>query len=321
MPGLLRCRLRLDPASPLGTPLSSGTLFGHLAWAKRDRDGEAALTDWLDRLAAEPFALSDALPADRLPRPLLPSPPPEPPQKLTSEGLKKLEKEKDMRRRGFVTVAAWRSLCIGLSARKLKNGPEIENGLAAGSGLISARSPHNVIDRRNGQTPEQAGLWFADENWPAADATARDLYVRGTLPEAELAELLRRVGEQGYGRDASTGRGRFSLERIEDASWLDDAPQAGGQRRMLSLSHGTLTPNMLAPRYKQTVLFGKVGKAMLPDVERPWKLPVLLMLPGATFAPADVGPFGAWLTGIHQDRPEIGQNAFHLAIPYTEAAP
>lgn len=315
MSRLLRCRLRLDPASPLGTPFSSGTLFGHLAWAKRDRDGETALTEWLGRLAAEPFSLSDALPADRLPRPLLPSPPAEAPKKLTRESLKVLEEAKEIRRRGFVSLAAWRDLRIGLSARKL------ERGLQAGTGLARSRSPHNVIDRRNGHTLEQAGLWFADEDWPTAAFAARDLYVRGTQPEEELADLLRRIGEQGYGRDASTGRGRFSLEGIEDAGWLDDVPEVGGVRRMLSLSHGILTPNMQAPRYKQTVLFGKVGRAMLSEVERPWKLPVLLMLPGATFAPADAGPFGAWLTGIHQDRPEIGQNAFHLAIPYTEAAP
>lgn len=314
MPRLLRCRLQLDPASPFGTPLSSGTLFGHLAWAMRDRDGEAALTGWLERLGVEPFALSDALPADTLPRPLLPSPPAEPPKRLDADGLRVLEARKAKRRQAFIRLASWRSLRIGLSAQRLEQSPD-----GTGSGFARARAPHNVIDRRNGQTLEQAGLWFADEDWPSADALGRDLYVRGALPQDDLADLLRRVGEQGYGRDASTGRGRFTVEGIETADWLDDAPAAGGARRMLSLSHGTITPNMGAPRYRQTVLFGKVGRTMLAEVSRPWKLPILLTQPGATFSPSDAGPFGAWLTGVHQDRPEIGQNAFHLAIPYTEA--
>jgi CRISPR-associated protein Csm4 len=318
MPGLLRCRLRLDPASPLRTPLTSGTLFGHLAWAKRDRDGEPALEAWLDRLGREPFALSDALPAERLPRPLLPPPPPPlaAPRELSADDLKQLDEKKEVRRRNFISLHDWRDLRVGLSAEKL------ERRLATdGSGFKHARTPHNVIDRRNGHTLEQAGLWFADEDWPDANATTRDLYVRGTVPQAELADLLRRVGEQGYGRAASTGRGQFTLKSIEPVDWLDDVPQTAGVRRMLSLSHGTLTPNMQAPRYKRMVLFGKVGKAMLAEVDRPWKLPILLMCPGATFEPADTGPFGAWLTGVHQDQPRIGQNAFHLAIPYTEATP
>jgi hypothetical protein len=69
------------------------------------------------------------------------------------------------------------------------------------------------------------------------------------------------------------------------------------------------------------VLFGKVGREMMASGLRPWKLPLVLAEAGATFAPADAGPFGAWVTGLHQDddpADPIGHNAFHLAIPYTE---
>ena len=64
-------RIRLRLCGPLATPLHSGTLFGHLCWAKRLREGEAALTDWLAALPESPLLLSDAVPHDHLPRPLL----------------------------------------------------------------------------------------------------------------------------------------------------------------------------------------------------------------------------------------------------------
>ena len=44
-----RVTLRLEGA--LGTPLVSGTIFGHLAWAMRDAKGEPALVQWLKSLA------------------------------------------------------------------------------------------------------------------------------------------------------------------------------------------------------------------------------------------------------------------------------
>lgn len=90
---------------------------------------------------------------------------------------------------------------------------------------------------------------------------------------------------------------------------------------MLSLSQGVITPNMTEARWRRFVLFGKVGREMMAAGRRPWKLPLVLAEAGATFAPADTGPFGAWVTGVHQDddpSDPIGHNAFHLAVPYTE---
>jgi hypothetical protein len=91
---------------------------------------------------------------------------------------------------------------------------------------------------------------------------------------------------------------------------------------MLSLSQGVITRNMAHARWRRFVLFGKLGREMMAEGKRPWKLPLVLAEAGATFAPADPGPFGAWVTGLHQDddpTDPIGHNAFHLAIPYTEA--
>jgi CRISPR-associated protein Csm4 len=322
---LRRYRLLLDAASPFGTPPTSGTLFGHLAWAKRRREGRVALQAWLARLPAEPFALSDLLPADHLPRPLL----------APAASVGTAEDAKALKRRRYLSLAAWRQLRAGATSQVLQRllcKPNTKQADDDPHFLRGASLPHNRIDRATGRTPAAGGggLWFAEELWPEVDGEGRkrhveaDLYIRSALPTTEVEALLAEVGETGFGRDAALGRGRFRLEGSEAMAWLDQAPAAGGVRRHLSLSQGVVTANMRSARWQRFVLFGKLGREMTAESKRPWKLPLLLAEAGATFAADDPGPFGAWITGLHQDddpADPIGHNAFHLAIPYTEAAP
>lgn len=331
-----RFRLRLDPTAPFGTPPTSGTLFGHLCWAKRARDGQEALRAWLARLPTEPFLISDLLPADHLPRPFILAP------AATDQGgqvgsahaaAASADVAKMLKKRRFITLDAWRNLRTGATAAALDR-------LLAGTGtsggtrssdppfLERARTPHNRIDRHTGKTPEAGGggLWFSDELWPRPlrEGTGRvmaDLYVESVLPPRQIEALLGHVGELGFGRDAAFGRGRFRIEGWEETAWLAEMPAGPGRRRMLSLSQGVITPNMTEARWRRFVLFGKIGREMIAAGRRPWKLPLVLAEAGATFAPADTGPFGAWVTGVHQDddpSDPIGHNAFHLAVPYTE---
>lgn len=312
-------RLRLELKAPLGTKLTSGTIFGHLCWAFREAHGEAALESWLGGLAESPWAVSDGFPAEHLPRPQVPPAPPVTTGKMTAEKLRDLEAAKKRRKLAFIPRASWQNLRIGLTAARL------DEAACDGPMPREHRIAHNTIDRRTATTPETGGLWFVDEFWPKTTGEARnrsnlvDVYVRADASADDVGSLFRAVGEAGYGRDASTGRGLFSVAPVARADDLDGVPPTGGSVRMLSLSHGSLTANMGDACYRLTTHFGKVGRTMLATLPRPWKLPILLARPGATFAPADSGPFGAWLTGVHQDRPGIGHNAFHLAIPFTFA--
>lgn len=316
---LRRYRLALDPFSPFGTPPSSGTLFGHLCWAKRWHDGADALRAWLRRLPHEPFLISDLLPADHLPRPLLAQ---------AGTGSAAAPDAKALKRRRYVSLEAWRTLRTAAAPDSLAHALRLSERDPPLFAI--ARSPHNRIDRRSGKTPEAGGggLWFADELWPVrrddhAGPIAADLYVQTTLPAREVEALLADIGASGFGRDASLGRGRFRVEGSEPAHWLAEAPTGAGTLRMLSLSQGVISHNMREARWQRFVLFGKVGRPMMAAGKRPWKLPILVAEAGATFVPDGEGPFGAWLTGLHQDddpTDAIGHNAFHLAIPYTEAA-
>lgn len=307
-----RYKIRLRLESPLGTPLNSGTLFGHLCWALRETKGEQALLGWLEELPQRPFLISDGFPAGWLPRPLLapagrPELPAEPQKRREFlEGLKRRRKARWMRVEDFLRLRA------ALSRKALE---EAEAEPEEGFGKEEA-APHNSIDRRSGRTPEEGGLFFLEEFWPRPQMAVWEVYVDGEVEAGWLRELFEHVGSCGFGRDASWGRGRFRVESLEREEQLF----AFTGNRMMSLSHGALSRNMLEPRYRVECHLGRLGN-FLAHSGRPFKYPLLLMRPGATFAPADEGPFGQWLEQVHGQAPlgmRIRHNAWHLPVAYNE---
>ena len=315
-------RIRLRLQGPLATPLHSGTLFGHLCWAKRLRESDAALTAWLTALPESPLLLSDALPHDQLPRPLLqPGDRPEP-----AAGESRQAFLPRLRKTVFIPVVDFLELHAGLSeasmlARLRQRAAEQEQTECAQPRRqsrplsLTVRQPHNTIDRLTGTTPETGGLYFMDEEWRRDAAADMDVYALSEIGGEELQALFDAVGEFGFGRDANLGRGRFSATVAPADPRLFDHD---GNRR-LSLSHGVLTPNMAAPFYKLHTHYGKLGGLYAGGERSPFKYPLLLTRPGATFSPADAGPFGILLAGTHPHHPEICQNAWHLSLPFTAA--
>ena len=65
-------RFRLRPLAAWATPWHADSLFGALCWELGRNAGEAALVQTLQKFrhGPPPFIISDAFPADALPRPL-----------------------------------------------------------------------------------------------------------------------------------------------------------------------------------------------------------------------------------------------------------
>lgn len=305
---LFRIRLRLT--APLGTPMVSGTLFGHLCWAYLDRHGEGALGEWLEAMEGgerAPFLISDAFPADHLPRPLLaPEIPGEDMSPEQARQHKRLRKAIWVPRQDFLRLRAQPAA----ESLWLKHVVDVEAPSAV-------QHAHNVIDRLRNTTPEVAGLWFVEDDWSFTRLPERDVYAETDLGPGDLRDLFAHVGETGYGRDTTYGRGLFEVvDVVEDRELAK--PLAGPDVRFVSLSHGCLTPNMAEARWRRVTHFGKLAARI--DNGRPWKKPLLLMRPGATFRPEGPGPFGRILDRVHLDLPQVRFNAWHLAVPYREAA-
>ena len=299
-------RLSLELESPLGTPLTSATVFGHLCWAVHRGEGEAALVDWLARLRSgdATFRVSDAFPEGMLPRPMLkPQPPREDLPTAAADALKHARKQRWIRRNSWLEHRA------SFDERRLVQ-------VLAAAPATSAVHAHNRIDRHTGTTPvDGGGLWFVEDDWSHGHAPLRDLYVETDMAGDRVAALLDEVGAEGYGRDATYGRGRFRVRACAHEEEL----RAHDGERLMSLSHGCLDPAMVAPRYERFTHFGKVGFALAARTGRPFKRPVLVMKPGATFATGP-GPFGRLLSGVHQDDERVLHDAQHVTISFTEAA-
>ncbi len=311
--------ITLTPRSPVATPFHSGTLFGHLCWVYRYREGEAALSDWLDHFEERPLLLSDAMPEGFLPRPVVAPLGRKQRDDLAGRGDRKQrvsghKRLKQWRKRPWISHEAWWSLRDAYSDAALyRHWMEHEED-ASWNTEVEVR-PHNRIDRQRGTTPESGGLYFVEARRYAKDVCLTVYAASGHLSREDLQALFEDVGRFGYGRDASTGLGQLDVEvRPYEGDLFDHE----GPRR-LSLSHGTIDATTPHARYQLHTHYGRLGGTFAQDNTSPFKRPLLLAAPGATFD-ATGGLAGALLDRVHGERPEIRHHAYHLCLPFTEAS-
>lgn len=306
-------RIRLNLKSALGTDLVSGTIWGHLAWAIRYLEGDKPFLQWLQDQEVRPWLVSSQMPVGMLPRPLLR------PELRTElpKSLDEMRLNKALRKRRFISESLFLRLRDTMSDAKL-NGALQKEVIKAGetNGLAdeSVRA-HNTIDRLTGTTPQTGGLFFEQVAIPHANAM-HQLFLSTREPCLErLQVLFAFVGANGFGCNASTGNGHFGCTISEERVLF--APTGN---RAMSLSHGVISHNMRDVRFKQHVHFGKLGGDYAKGSYSPFKYPILMARPGATFAPSDDGPFGALLRGVHHDKELAGvrHHALHLPLLFSE---
>ncbi len=297
-------RITVSLVSPLGTPLVGPTLFGLICHLISEKDGDAALADWLgdpERI----WRISDGFPAGCLPRPLVK------PRPLQS---KQLDAIKERKKHVWILRDTW------MKHRPSWSDSEIPDEAFRSDPACGRRQAHNVVDRHGHGTLDSGGLFFVEDDWRFAGAGKQvDIYVQSDDHPNRIRELIGAVGERGYGRDASTGRGRFEVAEPYADAELAALPGAG---RRMSLSRGVLTyATMHEALWRIEPHLGRVGPELTLEGVSPFKRPVLLTRPGCTYRPASSGAAGRWVSGIHAERPEIGLNGFHLGIPFSEASP
>ncbi|MCP9465236.1 MAG: hypothetical protein NNA25_10645 [Nitrospira sp.] len=287
-------KARLVPQSAFGTLPRGDTFFGQLCWAVRNRYGEARLVTLLEGYTkGAPFVVvSDAMPAGYLPRPALPAH-----WFLPIEGADR----KQAKTRQWLPVASFHEP-VSQWLRHCVSAAELPGGWAD-----LHLQPHNSINRRTGTTGEGAfapytmeQYWFGrpgdgNQARPSLLAGPLDLYcvLDEARPEALTMEELRLVitdiGMMGFGRDASIGLGRFSIESFEEHPSLpsQDHPT----------TYLTLAP--CAPQgetwradrcfYHLFTRFGRHGDIGV-HAGHPFKTPLLLTTAGSVFTPPTFEP-------------------------------
>jgi CRISPR-associated protein Csm4 len=281
----------LQPVTAFVTPLHGDTLFGQLCWALRNRLGDA----WLGKALAgygqgEPFlVVSDAFPAGYWPRPHLPPWPDEVRDKVAKNRvwLSRREWKRPLRE--------WLSRCCddqtafasgtAPSAAQQKGSKEWKNGPCPAT-ICHRPQPHNSINRLTGTTGEGGFAPYAvEQTWyPPEGRLEVWLLHDERLQRGQLWQALQDVGQSGFGKKASSGRGHFALQGEAQEETL---PCQNGSNAWLSL--GFCLPHgggFAAQRsfYQVFTRFGRHGD-LAAVTGHPFKKPVLLTRSGGLFTP------------------------------------
>ncbi len=320
--------IRVRPLSPFGSAIKGDTLFGHFCWQiavapellKRD-----TLDDWIDCYSSSPFAIFSSawlrLNEDDsryvLRRPELP------PQAFPSWNEGTLEdrilRHKKERNRYWMVLGS--DLKIDLRHLILKSSRELSShpdGLAPFHSTLQA---HNTIHRTLGSTAKDAFAPFAMPITYHRPETRLSLFAwinPDALDIERVRKGLERIGQFGYGRDASTGCGRF---RIEDVRELEPPPTQNANA-CYALSPVLPERNAFGKIYHRPfVRFGRHGDA-LARASNPYKNPVLMADEGAVLVPKSKSTFkkpylGRPVTrGLSLAQPKTVLQGYSLYLPF-----
>ena len=270
---LYRATLALH--TPLGTPLAGDTLFGQLCWALRETSGEAELTRQLaDYTQGQPWlVVSDGFPAGHLPKPTLPQ---------------HFEPQRDPAARKAAKKKRWIPANKASEALTSLLESAVDDATAFGKSPQAAMQAHNTLNRLSGTTGEGEFAPFSQPQTFHAARQSIDIYLiidEDRLSAEKASSLLVTIGAMGFGRDASTGLGKFTVEQFAPVSFA--IPEE-------SNAFWTLAP--CAPQgqgfdstksyWRVLTRFGRHGNAHAL-ASNPFKTPVLLATTGAVLVPSE----------------------------------
>ena len=268
-------RATLALHTPLGTPLVGDTLFGQLCWALREAAGEIELTRQLEGYTrGQPWLIvSDGFPAGHLPKPTLPQ---------------HFEPQRDPVARKAAKKKRWipASRTGETLAALLESA--VDDATAYGKSPVFAVQAHNTLNRLTGATGEGEFAPYTQPQTFHAAGQRIDVYLvldEDRVTADEIQRLLAATGASGFGRDASIGLGKFTVEQLEPACFAVPA---------LANAFWTLAPctpqgqgfDGAQSYWRVLTRFGRHGNAHAL-AGNPFKTPVLMAATGTVLTPAD----------------------------------
>lgn len=332
--------ITIKPKSPFGTQLKGDTLFGHFCWqVVYDPDlAEGGLPEQLRRYGVTPFVVfSSAFPKLHngkwrycLPRPdavYLDN------QRFGNISRKeRLLQMKEMKKKKWMMLTD--SGAVNLRTVELLTDEDMkkrfETVLAFESGMpprsaglddfiTRISQPHNTINRITGTTGTGAFAPYAKENIFYRPGITLALFVlldETVIDIERIRKGLERIGTWGYGRDASTGMGRFEIGDYVELP----LPDPGGANACYTLApsvpdRGAFSRSFFSP----FVRFGKHG-GELATGKNPFKRPVIMADEGAVFIPDENEPFirpwlGSAVSGVSYSQPDTVVQGYAPWLP------
>ncbi|PKK82046.1 MAG: hypothetical protein CVT49_15790 [candidate division Zixibacteria bacterium HGW-Zixibacteria-1] len=291
--------LKIRLLSPVGTPWHSDTIFGHLCWQVAYGVIDIGIDQFLEpfRNGRAPFVLSDAFPANRLPRPLLNI------EFTTTGTLEEYVEFKHKKKAPFVGSDDFLQICRG----QMPCDQAFDD-----SPWITGSTLHASLDRIKFTTGHEGALYSTDFSLLDTEDSIIDIYIRcdeGWIDK--VMALVEACSKSGFGRDKSIGMGKFEVVEYKPFEEFKILKDANG---FVSLS--SMVPANDDPpdaRYRLRTKYGKIGEGA---GRNPFKRPLLQMEPGAVFRTDDGvrDYYGRLVEGIAPGDNRVVQNCFCLPI-------
>jgi len=302
--------------SPIITSFQSDTIFGHICWAIRFlyQNGEDKLRGFLDdydiNKELPPLLVSNGFPLGYLPKPVIPP--------ITQKGIDEIVgkenriensfKIKTLRKLPLLPKNDFDKLQLGIITPKSLFQGMSESYKAIMKDLANEQSmvvQHNTVNRMEGKV--KRGLYAQEETFFDFNAGKFVIYLKTyCFSREELKNIFTFIGDGGFGRDKSTGKGYFTFEVNEGI----DLHEAENPNAFMTLSSFIPKENDPVEGYYQTLLkYGKLGGLYAkgtPEVNNnPFKKPLIMFSAGSVFYDKEyrIGkPYGALLDDVHHNK-------------------
>lgn len=333
----------LKPVSGFGTPLKGDTIFGHFCWqlAYDTSLCKISFEEAIKMYPEKPFSVfssaypgfctgaeltyafrTPALPLDRLFEPL----------EDKRQWLKKRKEYKALRWmlvRSGNRIDSFRNMEFendkGLFERFLAGAShETRRRLkhVRSNSLVEELSQsHNTINRLTGTTGEGAFVPFSVDQVIFAPETELVLFAgidENLMTSKQLETGLARIGESGFGKDASTGLGRFKLGKIKEVNLKamgSDEPNGCYTLGPCVPQKGLFEEAFFLPFTR----FGRHGDALSKSAN-PFKAPVVMADEAAVLKPTDADIFkkpyiGTAVGRLSKAEPATVAQGYSLYVP------
>ncbi len=335
--------ITIRPESAFGTPLKGDTIFGQFCWQLVE-DRELANEDISSLLGAyheSPFAvfssawpvisqnhkLRFALPRPNLPPPLMGDPP------GVSSCAERLKKRKELKAKRWFLVEedlkaklSWNYIVDDSKLLKLLMQSHLDSNLFTQyfhqepKIVMFSEQQHNTINRLSGTTGTGMFAPYSFNNLWYMPGTELVIFVAINEEQISIEQVktgLKRIGTFGFGRDASTGLGRFSIGGIREIKW----PQPQNRQSVFTLGPCVPEKNLYEEiMFQPFIRFGRHG-AQLLHTGRPFKNPIIMADEGAVLVPkADykLNPplVGMGVKGLSKALGDTVSQGYSLALPF-----
>jgi CRISPR-associated protein Csm4 len=191
--------------------------------------------------------------------------------------------------------------------------------------MISLPQPHNTINRQTLTTGEDPFAPYTQEvhfYFPGTELAVFVLLDEAATDIDRVAVGLMRMGQTGFGRDASIGLGRFQVLHHRELT-LSRLPEANA---LYTLAPCVPARDSFAEAFfVPFVRYGKHGDRLATS-RNPFKAPVVMAAPGAVFVPQDSRAasrpyFGRAVTGVSRAEPKTVVQGYAPVLPLQLEAP